>query len=134
RVGPHVPLAGDLPVVGGDRVAVVETLVLTEIESPALAVGGQLPALGSARADSTVLQVESDQRVPDRRVVVRVRRAGVHDRVHDPGGRGSLGEEAWVLVGGDVLLWGATMGECKAMETAVLRRFDWYAWLQGECS
>src|SRR5439155_21458446 len=82
RLRRHDPLEAELHVLRGDRVAVVEALALAEVEGPALAVGGELPALGDARADAAVLEIETDQRVPDRRLIVRVRRARVHDRIH----------------------------------------------------
>jgi hypothetical protein len=100
RFGRHDPLETELHVVSGDRVAVVESLILAEIEGPALAVGRELPALGDTRADSAVLEVEADQRVPDGSLIVRVRRAGVHDRVHDLGAQSVQDDDERVLVGG----------------------------------
>ena len=100
RLRRHDALEAELHVLRGDRVAVVEALALAEVEGPALAVRGELPALGDARADAAVLEIEADQRVPDRRLIVRVRRARVHDRVHDLGAQGVQGDDERVLVGG----------------------------------
>jgi hypothetical protein len=92
----------------------VEAEPLAQIEGPALAVGGLLPALGDTGADAAVVEVESDQRVPDGRVIVSVRGARVHDRVHDLGAEGVQRDDERVLVGGARIERGA--GDQKAAE------------------
>src|SRR6267142_3161859 len=59
RLGRHDALEAELHVLRGDRIAVVKAQPLAQIEGPALAVGGLLPALGDAGADAAVLEVES---------------------------------------------------------------------------
>ena len=96
----HDPLEAELHVVRGEGVAVVEALALAEVEGPALAVGRELPALGDAGPDPALLEVEADQRVPHGRVIVGVRGARVHDRVHDLRAQRVQDDDQRVLVGG----------------------------------
>ena len=66
----------------GERVAIVPFQALLEMEEPAEPVFRQLPLFGHARAESAFLEVEPDQRIEDRRLIVGVRRAAFQDRIH----------------------------------------------------
>jgi hypothetical protein len=76
----------------------VELEALAEIERPALAVVGARPALRDAGTDAALLEIEPDERVPDRGVVVRVRRPRIRNGVHDLGAESVQRNDQRVLV------------------------------------
>ena len=66
----------------GERVAIVPFEPLLEVEDPAQPVFRQLPLFGHARAEAALLEIEPDQRIEDRRLVVGMWGPVFQNRIH----------------------------------------------------
>ena len=82
RLFRHRALEAEFDVVCGKRITVVPFESLLEIEGPALAIGGEFPTLGHARADTAFFKIKPNQRVKHWRLIMCVWRTALQDWIH----------------------------------------------------